>query len=67
MLPLDLLRLLPGQYGFWPWFFTGGILWGIIGLLIARSKGHSGVGCCLGCLLGPFGVLLTALLGDNRR
>jgi len=69
MFPLELLRLLPpdGPYGFWPWFFGGGIIWGIIGLLIAQSKGQSGTGCCLGCLLGPFGLLLTALLPNDRR
>ena len=51
-----------GYYGFWPWFFGGSILWGIIGLVIASTKGRSGWGCCLGCLLGPFGLLLTMLM-----
>ena len=41
----------------WAWFFTGGVVWGIIGLLIAATKGRSGWGCCLGCLLGPFGLM----------
>jgi hypothetical protein len=51
---------------FWPWFFGGGILWGIIGLIIASTKGRSGWGCCLGCLLGPFGLLLTMLMPEDR-
>ena len=51
---------------FWPWFFGGSILWGIIGLIIASTKGRSGWGCCLGCLLGPFGLLLTMLMPEDR-
>ena len=48
------------------WFTTGGILWGILGLIIASTKGRSGWGCCLGCLLGPFGLLLTMLMPEDR-
>jgi hypothetical protein len=64
---ISLLQVLPPVNDrFWPWFFGGGILWGIIGLLIASTKGRSGWGCCLGCLLGPFGLLLTLLMPDDR-
>ena len=35
----------------------------IIGILIARAKGRSELGgCTLGCLLGPLGWLILALL-----
>jgi hypothetical protein len=67
VVPFELLQLFPPDERFWPWFFGGGILWGIIGLLIAGSKGRSGTGCCLGCLLGPFGLLLAVLMPGDRR
>lgn len=63
MSPIALLQLVPQG---WEWFFAGGILWGIIGLLIASTKGRSGWGCCLGCLLGPFGLLLAMLMPRER-
>ena len=66
LLPLEFLRVFYRD-PMMSWFFGGGILWGIIGLIIASSKGHSGWGCCLGCLLGPFGLLLTMLMPDSRR
>lgn len=45
----------------------GGILWAILGYFLAGSKGNGCWGCGLGCLLGPFGILIAMLLPDQRH
>ena len=49
------------------WFFTGSVLFGILGYFLAGTKGNGCWGCGLGCLLGPFGVLIAMLLPNQRR
>lgn len=47
--------------------FTCGIF-GLIGVYIAMQKGRSeGEGFCLGCFLGPLGLILAALLPTKER
>ena len=58
--------LLDFNYGLWPWFFGGGLLWAIIAYFIGEQKGNGCLGCLLGFILGPFGILITALIGRNR-
>jgi hypothetical protein len=56
------------KYPNWPyWFFGGSLLWGIIAWLVGNGKGNGCLGCILGLLLGPFGLLITALLGARNR
>lgn len=48
-------------------FFFGGVF-GLIGVYIAMQKGRSeGEGFFLGCLLGPLGLILAALLPNQER
>ncbi|MDQ3023004.1 MAG: hypothetical protein M3R04_01270 [bacterium] len=61
-----MMQLLPPDEGFWRWFVGGSLLWGIIGLLVASSRGRSGWGCCLGCLLGPLGLVITLLMPKEK-
>jgi hypothetical protein len=61
---------LAGQYAayvsYWPWFFSGGLLFALISWFVGNTKGHGCLGCILGGLLGPFGLLITALLGPRN-
>ena len=50
-----------------PWIFGGGLLWAIIAYFVGETKGNGCLGCILGFVLGPFGILITALLGRNRE
>jgi len=45
---------------------SGGVLMAIIGYFVARMKGNGCWGCGLGCLLGPVGIIIAALLPDRR-
>ena len=45
----------------------GGLLWAIIGYLVASTKGNGCWGCSLGCLLGPLGILIAMLIPAARR
>ena len=49
------------------WFFSGSLLFGILGYFLAGTKGNGCWGCGLGCILGPFGLLIAMLLPDQRR
>ena len=48
------------------WIFSGSLLFGIIAFFVGNTKGHGCLGCILGLLLGPFGLLITALLHRRR-
>lgn len=44
------------------------IICAIIGLLIAQNKGNNGLaGFCFGLFLGPFGVIITLVLPENKK
>lgn len=61
---LDAFADLGARYPHWPyWFFGGGLLWALISYFVGNTKGQGCQGCLLGALLGPFGLLITALLG----
>lgn len=53
------------QYPWLPWFFTGSLLFAIIGWFVGNAKGGGCLGCILGGLLGPFGLLITVLTGKR--
>lgn len=44
----------------------GGVLWAILGYFLGETKGNGCWGCGLGCILGPFGILITMLIPDQR-
>ena len=46
-MPFELLQLFPPDDRFWPWFFGGGILWGIIGMLMGWWHVKLSSGCPL--------------------
>jgi len=48
-----------------PWFFSGGLIFALISWFVGNTKGHGCLGCFLGFILGPFGILITALLGPR--
>lgn len=50
----------------WAWFFAGNPLFAIISLIVGNTKGHGCLGFFLGLFFGPFGLLVTALLGSNK-
>ena len=43
----------------------GGLLFAILGFLVANTKGNGCWGCGLGCLLGPLGILIAMLIPKN--
>ena len=54
------------NHGWYPLIITGSLLFALLGWLIGQMKGQGCLGCALGCLLGPLGLLITALLGRDR-
>ena len=65
---MDYLLVLPHMVGwvaFWPWFTGGSLLFGLISWLVGNTKGHGCLGCILGLILGPLGLIITALLGPR--
>lgn len=47
--------------------FVGLLLLGVLGAFIGNMRRHGVAGFWLGFLLGPLGVLIAALLPDDRR
>jgi len=60
------LLLLDGMGNILVWFFSGSLLFGIISYFVGEQKGNGCLGCILGLLIGPFGLLVTVLLGRNK-
>jgi hypothetical protein len=61
---VDSFADLNARYPHWHfWFFGGGLIWALISYFVGNTKGHGCLGCFLGAILGPFGLLITALLG----
>lgn len=59
--------LFDNQYNHWyPLIISGSLLCAIIGWLVGNSKRQGCLGCTLGCLLGPLGILIAALLGKSE-
>jgi len=50
----------------YPLIISGSLLFALLGWLIGRMNNQGCLGCALGCLLGPLGLLITALLGRDR-
>ena len=50
------------RWGMWHWFFSGSLLFGIISWFVGNTRGNGCLGCILGLLLGPFGLLITVLV-----
>ena len=48
------------------WLASGSLLFGIIGYFVAGTKGNSCLGCLLGLILGPIGILIAILIPKNR-
>lgn len=60
------LALMEFDQSWLPWIFGGGLLWGIIAYFVGEKAGNGCLGCILGLLLGPFGILITALMNRGR-
>lgn len=58
--------LIQFDQGLLPWFFGGNLLMGILAYLVGERQGNGCLGCFLGIILGPFGLIITALMGRNR-
>jgi len=54
------------DHGWYPLIITGSLLFALLGWLVGNTKGHGCLGCGLGCLLGPIGILIAALLGGRE-
>jgi len=53
---------------YWLGILLGGnVVWAIIGYFLAGTKNNGCWGCGLGCILGPFGLLISMLIPDQRN
>lgn len=43
------------------------LLFGLLGCVVGRMRSHGVAGFWLGFLLGPIGIVVSALLPDDRR
>ena len=46
--------------------FTGSLLMGILAYFVGEKQGNGCLGCILGLILGPVGLIITALMGRGR-